>query len=108
MLMTRSMSTPTAPRWKRTLGHALRLTRPALGLSAADEADELEVLRALCHELVADLPQAQRHVIGVILLHARGRQDILHLRAPLFDAVAHEFGERIARERLLRLDIALR
>lgn len=108
MLMTRSMSTPTNPRWKRTLDHALRLTRPAPGASAEDQADELEFLRALCHELVADLPQAQRHVIGVILLHARGRQDILRLRAQLFDAIAYAFGERIARERLLRLDIALR
>jgi hypothetical protein len=108
MLMTRSMSSPIAPRWKRTLDHALRLTRPALRLHAPDESDELEYLRALCHELVSDLPQAQRHVIGVVLLHARGRQDILHLRAQLFDAISHQFGERVARERLQRLDAALR
>ncbi|MBX3606106.1 MAG: hypothetical protein KF788_12560 [Piscinibacter sp.] len=101
------MSTPPAPRWKRTLDQAWRLTRPSLGLQPPDPADELESLRALCHELVADLPESQRHVIGVVLLHARGRQDILHLRTQLFDAISHQFGERVARERLKRLDAAL-
>lgn len=108
MLMThRSMVTPSVPRWKRTLGQALRLARPDLDFQSSGNPDDLERLRSLCHELVADLPESQRHVISVILLHARDRLDIEHLRAQLFDAIAHQFGERTARDRIQRLDTAL-
>lgn len=108
MLMThRSMATPSVPRWKRTLDQALRLARPGLDFQTTGTNDDLEHLRSLCHELVADLPASQRHVIGLILLHARDRRDIQHLRAQLFDAIAHQLGERAARERILRLDTAL-
>lgn len=103
----RSMATPTAPRWKRTLDQALRLARPGLDFQTSGSSDELERLRTLCHELVADLPGPQRQVVSVILLHARDRRDIEHLRTQLFDAIAHHRGERTARERLQRLDAAL-
>ncbi len=108
MLMThRSMATPSVPRWKRTLDQALRLARPGLDFQSSGSTDELERLRCLCHELVADLPASQRHLIGVTLLHARDRRDIEHLRTQLFDAIAHQLGERTARERIVRLDEAL-
>ena len=108
MLMNhRSMATPSAPRWKRTLDQALRLARPGLDFQTSCSADDLERLRSLCHDLVADLPESQRHVIRVILLHARERRDIQHLRSQLFDAIAHHLGERTARERIGQLDAAL-
>ena len=108
MLMThRSMPTPAVPRWKRTLDHALRLARTGNDFQTAGFDAELERLRSLCHELVADLPDELRHTIAVTLLHARDRRDIEHLRARLFDAIAHHCGERAARERLQRLDRAL-
>lgn len=107
LMIHRSMPTPSVPRWKRTLDQALRLARPGLDFQSSAGVDDLERLRSLCHELVADLPAAQRHVIGVTLLHARDRRDIQHLRAQLFDAIAHQLGERTARERLRRLDEAL-
>lgn len=101
------MPTSSPPRCKRTLADPPPLTRPAVELPSCESADELEELRSLCHELVADLPQAQRHLIGVILLHARHRLDIEQLRTQLFDAVARRFGERVARARIARLDAAL-
>ena len=101
------MPTSAPPRCKRSSDPTPSLARPAAELPACASADELEALRSLCHELVADLPQAQRHLVGVILLHARDRLDIAQLRTQLFDALARRLGERVARERINRLDAAL-
>ncbi len=106
MMMTRSMTTPPPPRWRRTLDQALRLARP--GALAADGDHDIESLRSLCHSLIADLPQSHRHLLGVSLLHARSRDDIWHLRAQLFDAISMSFGEQIARDRISKLDTLLR
>lgn len=101
--MNRSMPTPAAPRRTRLPDC------PAHLQAAPTDADpeRLEPLRALCHELAFDLPAVQRHMLALIVLHAHSRQDIAGLRAPLFDALARSLGERVARERVARLDAAL-
>jgi hypothetical protein len=98
--MTSLMSTTSAPRWKRTLAHALRLTRT----SARSEPAPIEPLRELCRELVADLAPVQRYELGLCIAHARSAEDIWHLRSHLFGVISLQHGEHVARERLQRLD----
>jgi hypothetical protein len=98
--MTSLMSMTSAPRWKRTLVQALRLTR---GGTRAEPAP-IEPLRELCRELVADLAPIQRCELGLCIAHARSAEDIWHLRSHLFGVISLQHGEHVARERLQRLD----
>jgi hypothetical protein len=92
------MPTPSAPRWRRTLARALHLRR------AEPAPVDLDVLRALCRELVADLEPGDRQVLDVFIGHARCADDIWHLRSQLFGLISLRHGEHVARERLRRLD----
>ena len=94
------MSTTPAPRWKRTLAHALQFTRR----SSRAEPAPIEDLRELCRSLVADLGAVERLELGLRIAHARSAEDIWHLRSHLFGLISLQHGEHVARERLLQLD----
>jgi hypothetical protein len=70
-----------------------------LGLRA--RAPDLNTLRALCLELLVDVPEAwllQR------LEKMRRADDVWHVRSALFEAISLTHGEQVARDRLLVLD----
>jgi len=105
--MTRLMPSPSQPRWKRALDHALRLTRiSGFGDSsaAAGADDAAEALRSALHSLIEDLAPDARHMLALRILHARDRDELWHLRSAVYGAVARQLGEQVAQERLRRLD----
>jgi hypothetical protein len=99
------MSTTPAPRWKRTLAHALQFTRRS---ARVEPAPAIEELRELCRALVADLGAVQRLELGLRIAHARSAEDIWHLRSHLFGVISLQHGEHVARERLQQLDMRWR
>jgi len=103
--MTRLMPSPSQPRWKRALYHALRLTRiSGFSDSSADGDDAAEALRNALHNLIEDLAPDARHMLALRILHARDRDELWHLRSAVYGAVARQLGEQVAQERLRRLD----
>ena len=101
--MMKLMPSPSAPRWKRALDSVLRLTHLEK-CDPSDRSDEVEFLRRLCRSLVNDLPPGERCALDLHILHARDRTDLWNLRSRLFGAVSLQFGELVARERLVQLD----
>jgi hypothetical protein len=90
----------SATRWKRTLALAFGFGREGQAHTSAS----LDALRDACHELVADLPAAQRRELQLCIANARDAHDVWHLRSHLFGVISLTFGEHEARERLQRLD----
>ena len=103
--MTRLMPSPSQPRWKRALDHALRLTRiSSFGDSSAADDDLAEALRSVLHSLIEDIAPDARHMLALRILHARDRDELWHLRSAVYGAIARQLGEQVAQERLRRLD----
>jgi hypothetical protein len=64
-------------------------------------------LKAMCLELIADVAAAHRKPADNAIRDARHRHDVWNMRSALFGSIALSFGERVARERLARLDALL-
>ena len=71
-------------------------------------APDIDGLRELCAELLADVPAADRKGMLQRLETRRRADDVWHLRSALFDTIARAHGEAAARERLVVLDEKLR
>jgi len=93
------MPSPSVPRGPRGV-HS-----PAVLRAQSVEHDDTESLRALFHRAIADLPETVRHELALRILHAHDRESLWQLRPVLLRAIALQFGERVARERLERLDM---
>jgi hypothetical protein len=64
-------------------------------------------LQSLCLQLVADVTPSHRdRLAGIVHLTCRSA-DFWHLRSALFGTIALSFGERVARDRIARLDALL-
>jgi hypothetical protein len=61
-------------------------------------------VRALCVELLADVPVVAREIMLLRLATVQRASDVLHLRSALFDVVSRFHGEVVARERTTTLD----
>jgi hypothetical protein len=94
------MNTQAPPRWKLALQSVLHPTRAR----ERREAELADTMRAVCRELIIDLPLAPRLALSARIEHASRRPDLWTLRACLFDAISMQHGEQVARERLLELD----
>ena len=94
------MNTQATPRWKQALQSVLH---PARAKERRD-AELTVTMRAVCHELIADLPLHARLSISARIEMATRRNDVWSLRACLFDAISMQHGEQVARERLTSLD----
>ena len=75
---------------------------------AAQLGDSLLELKALCLELIADVAAHDRWPVDNALRDVRHSGDVWNMRSALFGSIALSFGERVARERLARLDALLR
>jgi hypothetical protein len=73
-----------------------------LGLRA--RAPDVNTLRALCLELLVDVPEARRNALLQRLEKMRRADDVWHVRSALFEAISLTHGEQVARDRLLVLD----
>ena len=71
-------------------------------------APDMDALRALCGELLADVAAADRKAMLQRLEKMRRADDVWHLRSALFDTISRTHGEATARERLVTLDEKLR
>ena len=78
----------------------------SLGLRAS--APDVNRLRDLCMELLADVPAARRKALLQRLEKMRRADDIWHVRSALFEAISLTHGEQVARDRLAVLDDRLR
>jgi hypothetical protein len=94
------MSSQAPPRWKLALQSVLK---PAL-VKERRAAELADTMRAVCHELIADLPTGPRLTLGTRIELATRRNDLYTLRTCLFDAISMQHGEQVARERLASLD----
>ena len=94
------MNTQTTPRWKQALQSVLNPGR----VKERREAELADTMRAVCHELIGDLPTGSRLSLGARIEHATKRNDLYTLRACLFDAISMQHGEQVARDRLSSLD----
>ena len=65
---------------------------------------DLPALRERCYALLADVPASDRKVLLQRLDRMRRADDMWHLRGAVFDTIAREHGEAVARERLAQLD----
>ena len=88
------------PHWKLVLQSLLHPARAR----ERREAALADTMRAVCHELISDLPVGPRLSLSARIENASRRPDLLTLRACLFDAISMQHGEQVARERLLDLD----
>ena len=77
-----------------------------IGLGRA--APDIDALRNLCLELLADVPVVDRKTMLQRLEKMRRADDVWHLRSALFDTISRAHGEATARERLEALDQQLR
>ncbi|MBC7956353.1 MAG: hypothetical protein H7Y33_10855 [Cytophagales bacterium] len=64
-------------------------------------------LKAMCLELIADVAAGHRQNADNAIRDARHPHDVWNIRSALFGSIALSFGERVARERLARLDALL-
>lgn len=80
---------------------------PALGLQGMIRAPRIDQLRALCTELLDDVPGVDRATLLQCLERMRRVDDIPQLRAALFDVVSIFHGESVARVRIEALDRGL-
>ena len=71
-------------------------------------APDIDALRELCVELLADVAAADRKSMLLRLETMRRADDIWHLRSALFETISRTHGEAVARERLVTLDAKLR
>ena len=71
-------------------------------------APDIDALRELCVELLADVPAADRTGMLMRLEKMRRADDMWHLRGALFDTISRAHGEAAARKRLVTLDEQLR
>ena len=67
-------------------------------------ATDVNSLRALCLELLIDVPEARRQLLLQRLEKMRRADDVWHVRSALFEVISLTHGEQVARERLLVLD----
>ena len=67
-------------------------------------ATDVNSLRALCLELLNDVPEARRQLLMQRLEKMRRADDVWHVRSALFEVISLTHGEQVARERLLVLD----
>ena len=95
------MTTQAPSRWKQALQSVLQ---PGL-VKERREAELADTMRAVCHELISDLPIGARLSLGARIEQASKRKDLYTLRACLFDAISMQHGEQVARERLAALDL---
>ena len=65
---------------------------------------DVNSLRALCLELLNDVPEARRQLLMQRLEKMRRADDVWHVRSALFEVISLTHGEQVARERLLVLD----
>jgi hypothetical protein len=68
------------------------------------EMRRVQALRDHCHDMIRDLGPGLQMSLGLRIAHAQDANDIWHLRALLFGAIALEHGEREAEARLQHLD----
>jgi hypothetical protein len=69
--------------------------------------ESLLELKAMCLELIEDVAAAHRQHTDNAIRNARHSHDVWNMRSALFGCIALSFGERVARERLARLDALL-
>lgn len=81
--------------------------RPRRPFSEKRAGESLLELKALCLELIDDVAAVQRQHIDNGIREARHIHDVWNMRSALFGSIALSFGERVARERLARLDALL-
>ncbi len=67
-------------------------------------AADVNSLRSLCLELLADVPAARRKALLQRLEKMRRADDVWHVRSALFEAISLSHGEQVARDRLAVLD----
>jgi len=68
---------------------------------------DMEVVRTLCIELLADVPQPERDGMLKRLKVLRRADDKWHLCTALFGVISRFHGENIARERIAKLNEVL-
>ena len=95
------MNTASGPLWMQALIGALTPGH----IKARREAEFADTMRRVCHEMIDDLEPNDRQHLGERIERANRRENLLDLRACLFDAISMRHGERIARERLTTLDL---
>ena len=67
-------------------------------------ATDVNSLRALCLELLNDVPEARRQVLLQRLEKLRRADDVWHVRSALFEVISLTHGEQAARELSMVLD----
>jgi len=77
-------------------------------LASAFQSDDARIgqilLRSLCDELLADIPEALSREATARLGWVQSDQDVRHLRAALFEVVSRARGQGEATARIARFD----